>query len=309
MGITNWITKQPARFSQNGFYNSIVQNCHELTDYSLRKLDYLDTRGESIYDKEWDVLVVLDGCRVDTLQSVASEYSFLPNRIETFRSLGSASRTWMDRNFTEENSKEMQKTAYITSNPYSKSHLDKENFQLLDEIWEYGWSTDLGTVPARNVTDRAIDVSRQYGPDRLLIHYMQPHFPSVPRPLGSEINIDTFGENWNSIWDQLHNSKIDEEVVKESYKENLRYVLNDIEILLNNIDGEQVIISADHGNAFGEWGYYGHPPQIPISALRNVPWVETQAVDREDYDPTFKREEGSVNNQEVQSRLEDLGYL
>lgn len=53
-----------------------------------------------------------------------------------------------------------------------------------------------------------------YGPDRLLIHYMQPHFPSVTKPLGSEIDVNTCGETWNSIWDQLSNNEIGEEIVK-----------------------------------------------------------------------------------------------
>lgn len=309
MGIQNWITKQPTRIREEGIYKAATQNFKEVSEYTLQKIEPLDPRGTSIYEKEWDVLIILDACRVDTLQAIASEYDFLPDHIEKSRSLASASRTWMDRNFTEKNATEMQKTAYVTSNPYSESHINEEDFHLVDEVWEYGWDDDLGTVPARNVTDRAIDVSRHYRPDRLLIHYMQPHFPSVTKPLGSEIDINTFGENWNSIWDQIANGEIKEEVVKESYEENLRYVLDDVEILLNNIDAEKVVISADHGNAFGEWGYYGHPPHIPISAIRNVPWVETTAVDHKDYDPTFKREEESITNQEVQSRLEDLGYL
>ena len=36
------------------------------------------------------------------------------------------------------------------------------------------------------------------------------------------------------------------------------YVLNDIGILLDNLDAERVVITADHGEAFGEYGILGH---------------------------------------------------
>lgn len=309
MGIQNWITKQPTRIRKDGFYEATSQNFKEVSKYTLRKIEPLDPRGISIYEKEWDVLIILDACRVDALQAIASEYDFLPDDIRSFRSLGSASRTWMERNFTEKYQKEMRFTAYITSNPYSESHLREADFCLLDEVWKYGWDENKGTVPARNITDRAIATARQYNPDRLLVHYMQPHFPSIPDSLGSKINIETFGDNWNSVWDQLANKEIKKETVWNSYQENLRYVLADVEILLNNINAEQVAISADHGNAFGEWGYYGHPPHIPINVLRNVPWVTTTATDRHTYEPKLKKNTEVFDQGDVESRLEDLGYI
>ena len=36
-------------------------------------------------------------------------------------------------------------------------------------------------------------------------------------------------------------------------------VLRHVQNLLNNHDAERVIISADHGEAFGEFGVYRHP--------------------------------------------------
>jgi len=309
MGIPDWIVSQPARFRQEGFRTALSQSKREVTDYLFEKVDAIDWRGKPIYTEQWDALVILDGCRADVLQSITHEYEFLPSEIGSVRSLASVSRTWMDQNFTEDYAQEMAETAYVTSNPYSESHLDEQDFLLVDEVWKYAWDNDVGTVHARSVTDRAIATMREYDPDRLLVHYMQPHFPSIPDPLGSGIEIDTFGNNWNSVWDQLRNGEINEQTVEDSYKENLRYVLDDVHLLLENIDAEQVIISADHGNAFGEYGRYGHPPRLPIDAIRTVPWVLISGKDSGGYNPNIENEQISVEESEVDQRLRDLGYL
>jgi hypothetical protein len=81
-----------------------------------------------------------------------------------------------------------------------------------------------------------------------------------------------------------------------------------IELLLENLDAGTVVISADHGNAMGQWGQYGHPDGVPIAPLRNVPWVETTATDTGRYDPDSVEDRESTTTDEVHSRLNDLGY-
>ena len=54
--------------------------------------------GESIDTREWDVLLILNDCRMDLLHEVADEYDFV-QEIDTLYSLGSKSPDWMRRNF------------------------------------------------------------------------------------------------------------------------------------------------------------------------------------------------------------------
>jgi hypothetical protein len=89
----------------------------------------------------------------------------------------------------------------------------------------------------------------------------------------------------------------------------LEYVLDDVALLLENMDAETVVISADHGNALGEFGFYGHPPHSPLPSVRRVPWVETTATDSGDYEPTQEADGEVPTGEEVESRLKDLGYL
>jgi hypothetical protein len=221
--------------------------------------------------------------------------------------VASSSITWIDRTFTEEYQDEVNRTAYVTANPYSRD-LDPRDFQILDEVWKYGWDDEIGTVPPRNVTDRGIQTMREHSPDRLILHYMQPHFPSIPDQLAEGINIDSFGEERASVWSRLESDEISYERVWNSYKKNLSYVLDDIALLLENMNANRVILSADHGNAFGKLGIFGHPPNIPIDVLREVPWVVTTAKDSDKYSPTLEKNKRAVESKEVQSRLKDLGY-
>ncbi|WP_049935579.1 alkaline phosphatase family protein [Haloplanus natans] len=307
MTVFDWLGRSASYVREDGL-SGLRRSADEFKRSAASRLDpYVP--GESIFAREWDVLLILDACRPDLLGEVADKYDFLPTHPETIRSKASSSRVWMDRNFTPEWRVEMQETAYITGNPFSNDHVDPNAFALIDEVWKYAWDDERGTVPARPITDQAIETARSHNPERLLVHYMQPHFPSVPDPIGSAIDLYTFGEEWESVWDDLEAGRISKERVWESYLANLNYVLDDVELLLENMDADTVVISADHGNAFGEFGFFGHPPRNPHPSVRRVPWVETRATDSGKYEPEPSEQVDSISEEDVTSRLEDLGYL
>lgn len=212
------------------------------------------------------------------------------------------------KNFRDEFADEMAKTAFICGNPHSEWLLDNDDFQLLDEVWRYGWDDDVGTLPPRPVTDRAISVGRSESPERMILHYMQPHYPFLSQPeLDAGIDIDRFGElPWDNVWERLRKGEVDHSEVWKGYKDNLLHVLEDIELLLENIDAETVVITSDHGNAVGEWGIYGHPIHMPIAAIQTVPWVETTATDHRSHEPEPIGE--STVDSDIEDRLRQLGY-
>ncbi|HET7325005.1 MAG TPA: hypothetical protein VFJ06_11800 [Halococcus sp.] len=266
--------------------------------------------GTSIYEREWDVLVILDACRADLMEEVADEHPFV-GMVGRFESLGSNSRHWMRHNFTAGPADETARAAYVTGNPFSRD-LDPTMFAYLDEVWRYGWDDDLHTIPARPITDRAIDTWRQrdeHGAERMIVHYMQPHGPFVTEPeLGSYGRPEDFGEGFGDLWNQAGYT-IPRERVWRAYRDNLRYVLDDVSLLLENLDAERVAISADHGNAFGEFGIWGHPPGLLLPCIRQVPWVETSATDEGTHEPTLERDRGGGDGQAITDRLRDLGYV
>jgi hypothetical protein len=64
----------------------------------------------SIWDSEWDICIILDGCRADTFESVFNGES---TRI---RSVASTSQTWISRTF---DGIDTSNIGYLTGNPFA----------------------------------------------------------------------------------------------------------------------------------------------------------------------------------------------
>jgi len=267
----------------------------------LRRSSPLFEDGTNVYEEDWDLLLILDACRVDAIEEVADEYSFL-NAPGTMRSVASTSIEWMEKTFADEYSDEIENTVYVTANQHSSSVKDRP-FVDFENVYDYGWDDEAGTVRAEVITDVSIEVGREYGDeyDRMIVHYMQPHFPSIPKPIGH-------GNKFDNVWKGLMVGRGDENEIWESYIANLRYVLNQVEVLLENIDADTVAISADHGNGIGEWGVYEHPVGIPTAAVKTVPWYVTNATDEGTRDPEdiSTTDAGTTSPEQ---RLKSLGYL
>lgn len=302
MTLGDWISDTRTRVRQDGLAG-VTQSVAELGKGGVRRFDRQFPYGQPIYDREWDVLIILDACRADLMAEVENEYAFVDSTSVT--SLAGGSRTWMQRNFSETYREQTEETTYVTGNPFSDDILDENWFENVEEVWKYAWDDELNTVPARALTDVAIHEHRQRDPQRMIVHYMQPHHPFVPNPMDSGMNKNDLGDPDDPIWDQVKSGEADENEVWGAYRENLRYVLDDVSLLLENLDAESVVVSADHGNAIGEWGFYGHG-DIPISAVREVPWCETTAEDSGEHEPELEPQNDGL---EVEEKLKDLGYL
>jgi len=59
----------------------------------------------------------------------------------------------------------------------------------------------------------------------------------------------------------------------ELYEENLRIALESIADLVDDLDGD-VVVTADHGEAFGEEGVWEHHIETHIPPLVEVPWLD-----------------------------------
>ncbi|MFC4990431.1 hypothetical protein [Saliphagus infecundisoli] len=314
-----------------------IRNPHRAAEFVTNRLGiWASSRGylgTHVLEREWDVLVLLDTCRVDALRQVAPEYDFLDN-IGRLRSVGATSSEWIGATFDQAWADELQNTAYLACNGYADFILecggDPERFigpappayfeqgdwnfaraadlGRLEHIWRYEHGDDEsqlghdeGHAPPRFVTDRAIAVGREFDFERLILHYSQPHSPYVANAI--EENRELYDYE-REPFDYLESGG-DRKRVLEAYLDDLRYVLDEIALLLDNIDGE-VVISADHGESFGEYGVYGHPAGSLHPQIRNVPWAKTSAIDTGDYTPKFDPEHTS--ERDVDETLRALGY-
>ncbi len=292
----------------------------------------------TVYDREWDLLIILDACRTDALREVADEYDFITD-VDEITSVGSTSSEFIHNTFIRDHLPAIRSTSYVTSNPYSNQVRTKnvnklETYETMGTIYENKSLEELlvknNTVggefasfklaegmkingessrtcyPPDVVTAHAIRKAREESSEKMMVHYMQPHAPYIT----DAMDRGYYEAHEDFPFKYLRNGG-EKSVVWDEYLDNLRSVLDSVELLLENVDAETVAITADHGELFGEWGLYSHIYGVPHPKLRNVPWVETTATDRE----TTSAEEllssysGLNDNENIEERLSALGYI
>lgn len=338
MTFVDWLADTRRNVRQQGL-EGLREAGYEFYLGLWRRFGRLYNYGEPIYEQDWDVLIVLDACRADLMEEVASEYEFVSTEATT--SVASTSAEWMEKNFrSADYQDEVRQTAYVTGNPFTDEvffdqqcpecgaarsrvpgkqcaacsssappeRVPNHSFECLEEVWRYHWDDDYGTILPGPLTDRAIEVWREGSSRRMIVHYMQPHHPFVTSSIETSLSPDGFGEmGRESVWDQLRAGRVDRDRVWNDYRENLTVVLESVGKMLRNIDTDSVVITSDHGNAVGEWGLYGHHRGVPLPQMKRVPWCKTSARDVEGLEPDTTQE--SEDEGDVEKRLEDLGYL
>lgn len=274
--------------------------------------------GNTWWGDDWDVLVVLDAMRVDQAREVlGDEYD-----IRSRWSAASTSIDWIERHFDEQHREHYRNTAYVTGNPFasnqspeaSSADLGEKQLGYFDAVYKDGF-TDLengvSTTPPETMTKRAIRAARHSGCDRLIVHYMQPHQPfrSKPEWDGVYSNLENLVRDVNQggadIWKRCRDGEIDRDELWNAYCDNLRWVWDDVsQNLLTNVDGD-VIVTADHGNGMGEWGFWSHAGGQITPQIRKVPYWRVDATDEHTIQGTAPTSNHSKSTGE---QLKALGY-
>lgn len=312
MTVRQWLADSAHRFQEEPIDVAAKATTEYLWRGVLRRVEPLFPAGTSVWERNWDICVVLDGCRFDVMEEIISRHAWLNNgNLEDIWSVGSSSADWMDRTFDDRYATELKRTIYITGNPHSASRTNSDGWAKLDEAWRSYWDEEQGTIPAEPLVDKAI-VAHRTTDSPVLVHLMQPHRPFI----GSNCDLGGGfqpgeGESGptTTLWEEVRDGRISRNKLWGAYADTLDYALSVCEKLHTNVNG-RVVFTADHGNGLGEWGVYEHPPRVPTPAIRRVPWLELRATDEDTYHPDV---EISSNNQmeqsvDVTSRLQALGY-
>lgn len=183
--------------------------------------------------------------------------------------------------------------------------VDPSDSLEFDEVSKYGRKNPFsGTVVPYAVADRAISVWRSTSPDRMIVHYLPPHQPYGARALRENRALTDIER---SPCGALKNGR-PRERVWSLYLNELEFGLDSVQTLVKDIDVETVVVTSDHGEAFGEFGLYAHP-RVPIPKLRKVPWVETTKRGRSEYTTVLEPESrNDVVEPDVEEQLGLLGY-
>lgn len=236
-----------------------------------------------VMQEDWDTLIVLDACRADYFERAVD-----PDRFDDYErrvSLGSHSSEWTRRNFQ---GKSFGDTVYVSANPHTSLEAG-DAFHHIVELWETDNDEEAGVVPPGAVRDAAVEAHAEFPDKRLIVHFMQPHGPFI----GSQIGDDY--EDESEYW--------------QAYSENLEYVFDYVDDLIDVISGKTVI-TADHGQIYASGltellGIGGHKPRLRFPSLVTVPWAVMDGERRS----IETGETSKARGEQIQARLRDLGYL
>jgi hypothetical protein len=254
---------------------------------------------------DWDLLIILDACRYDTLASIADS-------VVVERAVSPACNTGEFLRAANKNAV-FDGATYISANPMVENYSPGD--VTLNRVYKQERDEYLRTHPPKAVYNAAREALADC--DRVVAHTVQPHAPHVAE----------YGGDIHPVMQGLHPANYDYEVrgensitlpaamlryisdrqtmrqAQQSYEACARFAWDrGFEFATEAVaDGHTVLITADHGELLGEWGLVGHPGGVRVAELVNVPWVvlcprpETPETDRK-------------SEHDLEAQLVDLGY-
>jgi len=266
--------------------------------------------GIDVFDRDWDNLIILDACRYDLF----SETTALDGTLTAVESRGSNTVEFLRGNVA---SRDLTDTVYITGNPQLYNHREAldPKFHAIHDVWQdRGWDDEHRTVLPDVLTSEALDRVPDYPNKRLIVHFVQPHMPFIDSD--TVFDKEMFGTSedpWN--WILKGEVDADRDEMWDAFAQNLEVAMPHVETLIEKLDGKTVV-TADHGQCIGDRSWpvpireWGHPWGMYIEPLVKVPWLECPSDERRtiESDPP-ERSQDDVEDDVVQERLEDLGYV
>lgn len=273
--------------------------------YMVRNFTKGDYDTVNYGEEDWDNLVILDACSYDLME----EMNPFDKKVEKVHSNAPQTIEFLKKNFGGE----QHDTVYVTASPQVARFAG--DFAYVEHVWQDHWNEEHDTVLPEDVTEAAKEIAEKYPDKRLVVHYMQPHFPFIDSDLDQgSYKGEMEGRELPSIWERLHAGEVNEEQVRKDYRKNLEIVLPEVERLLGSLEGKTVVTS-DHGNLFGKkvswlpFRIHGHPPGINDEDLTAVPWIEIEQGERKNISEEGTDEKGEdLDEDEIKEKLGELGY-
>ena len=158
---------------------------------------YSQLKINDVMGEEWDYLIILDACRYDYFAKLYSE--FFIGRLEKRISMGSCTTEWCLRQFKGY----YADVIYVSGNPFINSKVEiggfnasKHFFKVID-VWNFGWSEELGTVPPKAINRAVLDLIPRFPRKKLIVHYLQPHVPYISPKFKTDVKAPVI-INWRN---------------------------------------------------------------------------------------------------------------
>lgn len=283
--------------------------------FALTKGGLFNKEGVDIFKEDWDTLIILDGCRYD----IFADTEYFPGKLERRISRGSHTSQFIYGNFHQ---RELLDTVYTTASPQLKRRsINGEvdaTFHAVYNVWDTDrWDEDEGTVLPDDMVEAAIEILNKHPNKRHIFHFIQPHYPFIDSDIDDEFRTITREEKTQlDIWEALFSGDVQLEPadIWEAYQGNLQIAISEVNKLLDYELGKTAVTS-DHGNMIKERSFplpvteWGHPIGIYTPELVNVPWKVINSENRRDITSGEAHKEETVDENVVEKRLQDLGYV
>jgi hypothetical protein len=229
---------------------------------------------DRIEETDWDLLVILDACRYDTLARVADNAA-----VERAVSPTTNTQVFLER-AAERGC--FEGATYVSANPQTDKRSPGDGIEVV-KLYESEWDDALSTVPPAPVYDTAI--SRLERGDRVVAHTVQPHYPhvceigGVVRPVPGGLHprgLPFATDDAMKMQTILSSGAMDLGRARRSYRAATVFAWRAASETAARLaaDGYDVVVTADHGELFGEWGFVEHPVDVNLDGVLSVPWVE-----------------------------------
>jgi hypothetical protein len=248
--------------------------------WAVQRVSGLRSRADQhdrLKDLDWDIVVVLDACRWDTLEAVADwpmDYCHTP---------GTTTREWLT---AAGESGVFEDTHVVSANVNYERH-DDLGERTLEKLWETDWDGRLGNVAPEPVLDRA-DEALDAADAPVVAHVVPPHAPYIAK----------VGEEWLPVFPGVQswkNSPGGDTIDQYSQQEAMAGGLVDLDRAARGYRasvesvwsvtadyvgrwvkaGNTVVVTADHGETFGgleDYFLVEHPHSCYVSPLDRVPF-------------------------------------
>lgn len=228
--------------------------------------------GTNVFDREWDVLIILDACRYDLFDEFAAQHPIYQSfdSVGSMYSIASKSDDWLERTFKQADVSELARTSYITDTSHAGMVTSNDLYEI-HTVEENAHNKRGGVLVPEAFTHDAITCYENSDADKFMIHYFQPHAPFL-HCVGKYDSTATGGGQTQNVWQGLRDNVFDRRDVWADYGQNLLTVLDQVETVVDRVEGN-IAVTSDHGNAMGEFGLYGHPFSGAVPSIRRVPWA------------------------------------
>lgn len=232
---------------------------------------------KSLLRKKSFTLIVIDACRYDIFSKIYKDY--VSGQLIKVVSPGPNTYEWLPKLFSLP---DFDNLCFFCAHPIIKDHFIKEyefipsnrNVKVIS-MWPKEKSK-IGTVLPTEVNKEII---RRGLSKRNIIWYVQPHIPWIMFPNFSEQMIKEANEKNVRprffIKRKIKEGELSKEEIIKAYIHNLRLVLYSISKVIKVAKKVTpiIILTSDHGEFLGEYGFFLHDPHLFLPQTCIVPWL------------------------------------